>query len=192
MNPNAAMSTDAKPTPPSSPAPAAPAAAPAPASPAPAPDPKIIALRNELQTVLGSTATWEMNGRLPAFRVPPAEIHAACQKLKEAGFDYCLFVTASDYIKENRFEMVYALSNFQHGREVALVADVNRAEPAIDTVSDLWPTAEWHEREVFDLFGIKFNNHGDLRRILLDDSWVGHPLRKDYTDDLHEMVKRPY
>ena len=72
------------------------------------------------------------------------------------------------------------------------MADVNRADPAIDTVSDLWATAEWHEREVFDLFGIRFNGHQDLRRILLDDSWTGHPLRKDYTDDLHQMVKRPY
>ena len=57
---------------------------------------------------------------------------------------------------------------------------MNRAEPAIATVSDLWPTAEWHERDVFDLFGVRFNGHQDLRRILLDDSWVGHPLRKDY------------
>ena len=133
-----------------------------------------------------------MNGKLPAFRVPAAEVHAACLKLKNAGFDYCLFVTASDYIKENRFEMVYALTNYQDGREIALVADIPRTDSAIDTVSDLWPTAEWHEREVYDLFGIKFNNHGDLRRILLDESWAGHPLRKDYTDDLHQMVKRPY
>jgi len=178
-------------------APAAASAAPAaPAKPAPAPppppDPKIIALRDELQKVLGPTATWEMNGKLPAFRVPAAEVHAACLKLKNAGFDYCLFVTASDYIKENRFEMVYALTNYQDGREIALVADIPRTDSAIDTVSDLWPTAEWHEREVYDLFGIKFNNHGDLRRILLDESWAGHPLRKDYTDDLHQMVKRPY
>ncbi|MBI5384379.1 MAG: NADH-quinone oxidoreductase subunit C [Verrucomicrobia bacterium] len=181
--------------------PAAPAAAPAPAAPAsakpvppppPPPDPKIIALRDELQKVLGTGATWELNGKLPAFRVPAANIHAFAQKLKEVGFDYCLLVTATDFIKENRFEMVYALTNFTDGREVALVTDIPRAEAAIDTVSDLWPTAEWHEREVFDLFGIKFNKHQDLRRILLDDTWTGHPLRKDYADDLHQMVKRPY
>jgi NADH-quinone oxidoreductase subunit C len=172
---------------------AAPAAAAAqPAAPPPAPDPKILALRDELQKLLGAGVTWELNGKLPAFRLSPADLHAACEKLKRAGFDYCLFVTAADYPKENRFEMVYALTNYADGREIALVADANRAEPAIATVSDLWPTAEWHEREVFDLFGIRFNGHQDLRRILLEDSWVGHPLRKDYTDDLHEMVKRPY
>lgn len=172
-------------------APAAPAPKPAPAPPPP-PDPQIIALRDELQKVLGSGATWELNGKLPAFRVPPANIHAEALKLKNVGFDYCLLVTAADYIKENRFEMVYVLTNFKDGREVALVADIPRDAAAIDTVSDLWPTAEWHEREVFDLFGIKFNNHQDLRRILLDDTWTGHPLRKDYADDLHQMVKRPY
>jgi len=176
----------------SAPAAAVPSVKPAAPPPPPPPDPRILALRDELQKVLGPGATWELNGKLPAFRVPPAEIRAACLKLKEAGFDYCLFVTAADYPKENRFEMVYALTNYSDGREVALVANVDRAEPAIDTVSDLWPTAEWHEREVFDLFGIRFSGHQDLRRILLDDSWSGHPLRKDYTDDLHEMVKRPY
>ncbi len=150
-----------------------------------------MALRDQLQPLLGAAAIWELNGKWPAFRLPAAELHTAARKLKEAGFDYCLFVTATDHPKENRFEMVYALTSYTDGREIGLVADVNRAEPAIDTVSDLWPTAEWHEREVFDLFGIRFNGHQDLRRILLDDSWAGHPLRKDYTDDLHQMVKRP-
>lgn len=174
-------------------APAAPAAAakPAPAPPPP-PDPAVLALRDELQKVLGPSATWELNGKLPAFRVAAAEVHAAARKLRDAGYDYCLFVTATDYLKENRFEMVYALTRYSGGREMALVADIPRTEPAIDTVSDLWQTAEWHEREVFDLFGIKFNHHLDLRRILLDDTWTGHPLRKDYTDELHGMIKRPY
>jgi NADH-quinone oxidoreductase subunit C len=192
--------SDSQPTPPSAapapasvPTPVAPAAPAAkPAAPPPPPDPKILALRDELQKVLGAGAVWELTGKLPAFRLPTADIHGACQKLKQVGFDYCLFVTAADYPKENRFEMVYALTNYRDGREIALVADVNRADPAIDTVSDLWMTAEWHEREVFDLFGVRFNGHQDLRRILLDDSWTGHPLRKDYTDELHQMVKRPY
>lgn len=111
---------------------------------------------------------------------------------RKAGFDYCLLVTAADYPAQQRFEMIYALTSYTDGEEIALVADVNRAEPVIDTVSDLWPTAEWHEREVFDLFGIRFHGHQDLRRILLDDSWEGHPLRKDYADKGHEMIKRPY
>jgi NADH-quinone oxidoreductase subunit C len=193
----AAQTPPATPAMPAPPAPAATPAGPAPAPkaappPPPPPDPRILALRDELQAVLGPTAQWDLSGQLPAFRVPAAELHGAAQKLKQAGFDYCLFVTATDYLKENRFEMVYALTNYTNGREVALVSDIPRTDAAIDTVSDLWQTAEWHEREVFDLFGIRFHHHQDLRRILLDESWSGHPLRKDYTDDLHQMVKRPY
>ncbi len=196
-NPPSSTAAPANPTPGQpAPAPAAVAAAAKPAAPAPPPppppDPAILALRDEMQKILGPAATWEMTGKLPAFRVGPSDLRAACGRLKEAGFDYCLFVTAADYPAQNRFEMVYMLTSYASGRELALVADVNRAEPVIDTVSDLWPTAEWHEREVFDLFGIRFQGHQDLRRILLDDSWEGHPLRKDYADNGHQMVKRPY
>jgi NADH:ubiquinone oxidoreductase subunit C len=60
-----------------------------------------------------------------------------------------------------------------------------RVNPNFDTVCGLWRTAEWHEREIFDLLGIKFNNHPDLRRLFLDDEWVGYPLRKDYKDDIN-------
>jgi NADH:ubiquinone oxidoreductase subunit C len=58
----------------------------------------------------------------------------------------------------------------------------DKASPSIPTVSDIWKAAEFYEREIFDLFGIKFENHPDMRRIFLDDDWVGHPLRKDYKD----------
>ena len=61
----------------------------------------------------------------------------------------------------------------------------DRENPAVDTVSDIWKTAEFHEREVYDLFGIKFNNHPDLRRILLEEDWEGYPLRKDYKDEVN-------
>ncbi len=168
--------------------------APAPPAPASVPSlaPKLAALRDEAQRLLGPAAVFEMNGKLLAFRVPGADIHAACRKLRDAGFDYLLLLTATDYPAENRFEMVYVLTNVSDAREVALVADVNRNEAAIASVSDIWETADWHEREVFDLYGIRFLNHPDLRRILLDDTWDGHPLRKDYADKVHNVIKRPY
>jgi len=169
----------------------APAAKPTAAVPPP-PDPALLALRDELQKVLGPEAVWECSGKLPAFRVPREKLHSAAARLRDAGYDYCLFVTAVDFIKENRFEMVYALTRYRGGGEIALVTDLVREEAEVSTVSDLWPTAEWHEREVYDLFGIRFQGHQDLRRILLDDTWTGHPLRKDYTDTAHEMIKRPY
>jgi NADH/F420H2 dehydrogenase subunit C len=150
------------------------------------------ALKAEVERVLGPETVFAMEGKLPAFRVPAGSIHDACAKLKASGFDYLMLVTAVDYPAEQRFEMAYVLSSFGDGRELCLVADVNRNEPRIATVSDLWDTAEWHEREVYDLFGIRFENHPDLRRILLDDQWQGYPLRKDYEDRVHGVIKRPY
>ena len=72
------------------------------------------------------------------------------------------------------------------------VADVPRGTPEIDSVRTVWAGADWHERETWDMFGITFRNHPFLRRILLDEDWPGHPLRKDFVDTLHDVVKRPY
>jgi NADH-quinone oxidoreductase subunit C len=152
----------------------------------------VATLKSELESLLGPEALFTLEGKLPVFRVPAEAIHEACRKLKTAGFDYLILVTAVDYPSEQRFELVYVLSNYTDAREVGLVTYVNRQEPTIPTVSDLWDTADWHEREVYDLFGIRFENHPDLRRILLDDKWEGYPLRKDYEDKVHNMIKRPY
>lgn len=170
------------------PAPAAPAAPPAP----PPPDPTTLALRDEVLGLLGPSAAFEPAGKLPAFRVAPQDVTATCRKLRDAGFDHLVFVTATDYPAEQRFEMTYALASFGDARTFVLLADVPRATPVIESVAGLWETADWHEREVFDLFGIRFTNHPDLRRILLDDTWAGYPLRKDYVDQGHDVVKRPY
>ena len=152
----------------------------------------IEATRLQVENLLGAIAQWEMNGKLPAFRVQSDAIHTACVKLRDAGYDYLLLMTATDYPAEKRFELVYVLTNFHDAREVALVTNVDRESPQIQTVSDIWQTADWHEREAYDMYGIRFENHPDLRRILLDDTWDGYPLRKDYTDTVHDVVKRPY
>jgi NADH/F420H2 dehydrogenase subunit C len=154
--------------------------------------PETTQIRQEVGRILGSQACFESSGTLPAFRLLPQEIHAACTQLKAAGFDYLIWVTAVDYPHQNKFELVYAISSFSDGREFCLVTDIPRDQPRIETVSDLWPTADWHEREVYDLFGIVFDQHPDLRRILLDDTWEGHPLRKDYVDNNHNVIHRPY
>ena len=168
-------------------------AAPAPPAPAaPAVDPKAVALQGDVQRWLGRSVAMEVQGKLPAFRVTPATLHDDCRKLRATGFDYLLFVTAVDYPAEKRFELVYLLTNFRDGAELCVVANVDRSQPEIDTVSDVWETAEWHEREVYDMFGIRFRNHRDLRRILLEDNWPGHPLRKDYVDQGHHVIPRPY
>ena len=80
----------------------------------------------------------------------------------------------------SRFEVVYNLYSIPRRHELRLRAEVGDQDPAIDSVVALWPGANWLERETYDLMGIRFNNHPDLRRVLLPDDWQGHPLRKEY------------
>ncbi|HYG98171.1 MAG TPA: NADH-quinone oxidoreductase subunit C [Terriglobales bacterium] len=95
-------------------------------------------------------------------------------------FDYCVDITAVHYPKrEKQFDMVYVLYSFTRNERVRVKTQIadGKAQP---TASGIWPTANWLEREAFDMFGIKFEGHPDLRRILLPDGWTGYPLRKDY------------
>ncbi len=90
-------------------------------------------------------------------------------------------VTAVDrYPAEPRFELVYHLHSVERNLRLRLKARVSGNEPAIESVCSVWRSANWYEREVFDLFGIIFTGHPDLRRIMMPDDWEGHPLRKDY------------
>ena len=82
--------------------------------------------------------------------------------------------------KDPRFEIVYSLYSLVTNRRIVVKAQVSEDDLCIDTVSDVWPAATWAEREIFDLFGIAFTGHPDLRRIMMPDDWVGHPLRKDF------------
>ncbi len=85
-----------------------------------------------------------------------------------------------DYVADNQMACVYDLWSFDHQHTFAVKVFTPRDNPSIPSVADLWPAANWHEREAFDLFGIDFPGHPDLRRILLADDWEGFPLRKDY------------
>lgn len=85
-----------------------------------------------------------------------------------------------DFEKEPRFEVVYSLYSIPLNQRIVIKAQVDEDDPTIDTASGVWEGAEWPEREIYDLFGISFNGHRDLRRIMMPDDWTGHPLRKDY------------
>jgi NADH-quinone oxidoreductase subunit C len=90
-------------------------------------------------------------------------------------------VTAIDrYPAEPRFEVVYHLHSIEHNERVRLKCRVRGEDSVIESVTGVWRGANWYEREVFDLFGIRFLGHPDLRRIMMPDDWEGHPLRKDY------------
>lgn len=97
-------------------------------------------------------------------------------------FDHLQDLTAVDYLKkkEPRFEVIYNLYSIRYRNKIRLKAQVPEENPRIRSAVPLWAGANWHERECFDMFGIVFKGHPDLRRILLPEDWEGHPLRKDY------------
>ena len=111
--------------------------------------------------------------------VEPATIVEICRQLRdEKQFNRLSAVTCVDwYPQDRRFEVVYHLHSIPNNRRLRLKCRVN-AE--IDSVTSVWSAAEWYEREVFDLFGVVFRNHPNLTRILMPETWEGHPLRKDY------------
>ena len=100
----------------------------------------------------------------------------------ELDFKFLMDLTAVDYLnrKDNRFEVVYHFYSLKHNHRLRVKIPVSEDDCTIDSVSSLWKTANWYEREVWDLYGIKFNGHPDMRRILLYEEFKGHPLRKDY------------
>jgi len=108
-----------------------------------------------------------------------------CRFLKsEPGldFDFLEDETAVDWPKRNVIEVVYHLLSYKHRHAIVLKVEADRAAPSVPTVEGVWKTANWFEREIYDLFGVDFPGHPDLRRIMLPDDWVGHPLRKDYQE----------
>jgi NADH-quinone oxidoreductase subunit C len=98
----------------------------------------------------------------------------------ELDFDWLGCLTAIDYVADNKLCCAYDLRSSTHGHWFCVKVYINRDDAKLPTVSDLWPAADWHEREAYDMMGIVFENHPDPRRILLPEDWVGFPLRKDY------------
>src|ERR1051326_3766940 len=114
--------------------------------------------------------------------IPPAKIVSVCGFLKyDQKFVRLSSVTAVDrYPAEPRFEVVYHLHSIERNERIRLKCRIRGLDPVIESVTSVWRGANWYEREVFDLFGIRFMNHPNLRRIMMPDDWEGHPLRKDY------------
>ena len=116
--------------------------------------------------------------------VKKEEIVAVCTYLRddeELLYNFMMDLTAVDYLgKEPRFEVVYHLYSLKHNRRVRIKARVSESDCAIDSVVPVWVAANWFEREVYDMYGITFKGHPELRRILLYEGFEGYPLRKDY------------
>ena len=115
--------------------------------------------------------------------VDPVQLLEALRLLRgsKTGFEDLADITAVDWFPaEPRFEVVYSLLSYERRERLRVKAKLSGTDPYIDSVTSLWAGASAFEREIFDLFGIRFQGHPDLRRILMPDDWEGHPLRKDY------------
>jgi len=117
-----------------------------------------------------------------SFTIAASDLHEIAKFCRdELSFDYLLDITSIDNFGEDpRFEIVYHLYSMPHGVHLRLKLRVPEELGAVDTISDIWPTANWHEREAYDMMGIKFTGHPDLRRILMWDGYPFFPLRKDF------------
>jgi NADH-quinone oxidoreductase subunit C len=119
-----------------------------------------------------------------SIKISSEDLKQVCAKLfnhESTYFDMLSCITGIDNGPEtNTMEIVYNLYSIPFNHHVALKVILPRENPAIDSVIEIWKTANWHERELFDMYGIKVNGHPDLRRILMPADWEGHPLRKDY------------
>lgn len=124
----------------------------------------------------------EARDGMPTFELAPAEIPAAVRTLRgSCGFDTLTLVTAVDrYPHEPRFQMVYQLLSTTHRDRVRLHAALPGEDPVVPTIVELFPGAGFMEREVYDMFGIRFEGHPDLRRLLMPEGYGHHPLRKDF------------
>jgi NADH/F420H2 dehydrogenase subunit C len=121
--------------------------------------------------------------------VPPEELKPFLYKLRSRpglDFDFLFCLTCIDW--KTHFNMVYHLTSTIHRHNVVIKAKLSSDTPEIESVSDIWRTAEMLEREVYDLFGVNFLNHPDLRRLIMPDDWTGWPLRKNYEDPVN-MIK---
>jgi len=114
------------------------------------------------------------------------DIRQALTALKSDGYRLLTFLTCVDHLADAsrdwpaRYELIYQLRNLDSREQLRVRVFVDGDPPRIDSVHDLFPPANWDERETYDLFGVVFNDHPDLSRILMPDDWVGHPLRRDY------------
>lgn len=131
---------------------------------------------------LDESLSWHLSHGQDVIVVPPEHLSTVAKKAKETGFEMCVDVTAVDWFRKRRerFDVVINLLSHQHVKRLRLIVPVGGDEPAVPSVTPLWPGANFAEREVYDMYGIRFEGHPDLTRILMPDDWQGHPLRKDF------------
>ncbi|MBM3415669.1 MAG: NADH-quinone oxidoreductase subunit C [Bacteroidetes bacterium] len=141
-------------------------------------------------TELQPSVTYEEGGEFININVGAADLLSFMQQLRKDSslfFDYLFCLTCLDW--KTHLTMVYHLTSTQYRHNMVVKVKLDRGNPEIETVSHIWRTAEFHEREVYEMFGVNFLNHPDLRLLILPDGWEGkNPLRKDFEDPVN-MIK---
>jgi len=144
------------------------------------PDEIIQAVRSQFGEAIKASEVKGVEARVDVDRGKSYEILLA---LKGMGLDYLNCISSVDRIASGELEAVYNLSSLNEPAKAMVRVRIPREDPVIQSAVAIWNAANWHEREAFDLMGIRFDGHPDLRRILTSEDWVGHPLRKDYQDE---------
>ncbi len=138
-------------------------------------------------SALEPLATFEEGGEWLMVQVPAENWKNIASKLiTERDFDFLFCVTCVDF--KTHLTMVYHLRSMQTDETVVIKIQLDRDQPVVATVSDIWRTAEFHEREAFEMFGVQFTGHPDLRKLILPDDFEGYPMRKDFEDPIN-MIK---
>ncbi|MEZ3116702.1 NADH-quinone oxidoreductase subunit D [Halobaculum sp. MBLA0147] len=143
----------------------------------------------ELETLLGDLVIGrDDHVNAPGFVVRPDAVQDTLERLRtQAGYDHCSCVTAQEY--EDRYETIYHLKKYDDPtQEVSVVVPTDSYDPVSESAAGQYRTADWHEREAYDLVGIEYEDHPDLRRLLLPETWQGHPLSLDYDQDRPQIV----
>ncbi len=129
--------------------------------------------------------SFEADALDPFVLVKPASIAEVCRFLHDdpaLAFDCLTNMSGVDFFKEDYIQVILHLYSYTHRHAIVVKADVSRAEPRMPSVEAIWKAANWLEREIYDLLGVVFTGHPDLRRLLMPEDWVGHPLRKDFVE----------
>lgn len=135
-------------------------------------------------------------GLNPYLKLAPAVLADVARYLRDdpaLQFNYLMCLSGVDYGPGQPLGVVYHMQSMPLQHQIALKVDLPRESPSVPSVALIWRTADWHEREAYDLFGIRFEGHPDLRRIFLPDDWEGHPLRKDYVvQEFYQDIRVPF
>lgn len=129
--------------------------------------------------------SFEADALDPFVLVNPDAIVEICQFLHDdpdLAFDCLTNMSGVDFLKEEHLQVVFHIYSYTHRHTIVVKANVSREEPSMPSVETIWKAANWLEREIYDLLGVVFTGHSDLRRLLMPEDWVGHPLRKDFVE----------